>query len=360
MVAVLACATASEPAERALDRMRAVGLPAIPVRDAAGRLAGMLYEGAKHSARFEPLDRSQTLDAALRLFGRQQADWLPVVEDGKPVGIAGMGEVAAHLAIDRELGPLVLGVSTELSANDEMLGLDGSWTSYLMIATDALRCIRRSMRLAGKRDVRSIFDLACGHGRVLRVLKAAFPQAKLTACDINVDGVEFCARALGAVPVVSHVRAREIDVTGPFDLVWSGSLFNHFDAARWDEFLDLVEAVLEPGGLLVLAIHSQQLADGMRLGIPDPKLSGEGIELILRGYDESGFGYADYTGERDWGDNVAKPEWVKALIASRAGLELVDYEESGWSSALDVVTCIRRQQARGLLGRRRSDANESV
>jgi hypothetical protein len=164
----------------------------------------------------------------------------------------------------------------------------------------------------------------------------------LTACDLNLDGVEFCARVLGAVPVASHVRAREIDVTGPFDLVWSGSLFNHFEAPRWDEFLDLVEAVLEPGGLLVVAIHSQQLANGMRLGIPDPKLSGEGIQKILRGYDESGFGYADYAGERDWGDNVAKPEWVEALIASRARLELVDYEESAWSNALDVVTCIRR------------------
>jgi SAM-dependent methyltransferase len=122
---------------------------------------------------------------------------------------------------------------------------------------------------------------------------------------------------LGAVPVVSHVRTRDIRVTGPFDLVWSGSLFNHFDAPRWGEFLDLVEEVLEPGGLLVMAIHNRQVIEGMRAGIPDPKLSADGIERIVRGYDESGFGYADYAGERHWGDNVAKPEWVEALIAGR-------------------------------------------
>jgi SAM-dependent methyltransferase len=336
------CAAEGEPVETALNRMRATGRTAMPVQDATGRLVGMFYEGVEHRVRVEPLEGSQTLESALPLFERQQAGVLPVVEHWKPVGVAGMGEIAAHLQIDRELGRSVLEVSDELSPSDEMFALDRTWTSYLVIGTDALRCIRRSLSLAEKREVRSIFDLACGHGRVLRVLKAAFPQAKLTACDINADGVEFCARVLGAVPVVSHVRAREIDVTGPFDLVWSGSLFNHFDAPRWDEFLALVEAVLEPGGLLLMAIHSGQLAEGMRAGVPDPKLSREGMAQIVRGYDESGFGYANYAGVRDWGDNVAKPEWVRSLIASRPGLELVDYEESGWVNALDVVTCVRR------------------
>jgi CBS domain-containing protein len=342
MVAGVACAAEDEPVETALTRMRTSGLSGLPVQDATGRLVGMLYEGLERRVRVQPLEGSQTLESALHLFERQQAGVLPVVEHGRPVGIAGLGEISAHLQIDRELGRLVLEISEELSPNDEMLVLDRTWTSYLQIGTDALRCIRRSLSMVGKREVRSILDLASGHGRVLRVLKAAFPEAKLTACDINADGVEFCARVLGAVPVVSHVRAREIDVEGPFDLVWSGSLFNHFDAPRWDEFIDLVEAVLEPDGLLVMANHSRQLVEGMRAGDPDPKLSREGIEQIVRGYDASGFGYADYAGVRDWGDNVAKPEWVASLIASRPGLELVDYEESGWVDALDVVTCVRR------------------
>jgi SAM-dependent methyltransferase len=342
MVAIRDCATEDEPVEAALRRMRRLGLLALPVRDRAGRLAGMLFEGAQRPARIEPLEGSQGLEQALRSFEQQRTGWLPVVEDGRPVGVAGWGEVQAHLEIDRELGPAVLQVSRELSPSDEMLALDGSWASYLAIGADALRCIRRSMGLVHKHEVRSIFDLACGHGRVLRVLKAAFPGANLTACDINVDGVEFCARVLGAVPVVSHVRADEIEVAGPFDLVWSGSLFNHFAAPRWDEFLDLVESVLEPGGLFVMAIHSRQFADGMRVGTPDPKLSSDGMARIVRGYDESGFGYADYAGERDWGDNVATPKWVEDRLARRARLALLDHYESGWTNALDVVTCVRR------------------
>jgi SAM-dependent methyltransferase len=297
--------------------------------------------GTKPGGRLEPLHPDQRLEEALAAFERQQAGWLPVVKDGTAVGMAGLGEVAAHLEIDDELGRAVLEVSREISPDDEMFAYDHTWVSYLQNASAALRSIRRSLRLAEKEEVRSIFDLACGHGRVLRVLKVAFPDAKLTACDIKADGVEFCARVLGATPVLSHVKASDIEVSGPFDLVWSGSLFNHFAAPRWDDFLDLVERVLEPGGLFVMAIHNRQVVEGMRRGIPDPKLSREGIERIVRGYEAAGFGYSDYAGERDWGDNVTKPEWVEDLIAGRSGLDLIDYEEAGWSGALDVVTSVR-------------------
>jgi SAM-dependent methyltransferase len=344
------CVSESEVAAVALARLEERSEHVLPVCDATGQLAGVLYRIPAHrrpapagevAARVEPLEHAQELEEALASFERQHSGWLPVVRDGVPVGVAGMGHVAAHLDVDRELGPSVLEVTREVSPNDEMFALDGSWVSYLSNAAFGLRTLRRSLRLAGKQHVRSVFDLACGHGRMLRVIKVAFPEAKLTACDINVDGVEFCARVLGAVPVVSHVRARDIEVTGPFDLVWSSSLFNHFAAPRWSEFLDLVEAVLEPGGVFVMTIHSRQLVDGMRQGIPDPKLSREGIGQIIRGYDATGFGYADYAAERDWGDNVAKPEWVEALIAERRALDLIDYEECGLANVLDVATCVR-------------------
>jgi hypothetical protein len=33
---------------------------------------------------------------------------------------------------------------------------------------------------------------------------------------------------------------------------------------------------------------------------------------------------------------------VRAAIAGRDGLELVDYLATGWAGAQDVVTCVRR------------------
>ena len=59
-------------------------------------------------------------------------------------------------------------------------------------------------------DVKRILDLPCGHGRVLRYLSAAFPEAEITACDIMREGVDFCASTFGAIPVYSQDDPQQI------------------------------------------------------------------------------------------------------------------------------------------------------
>jgi hypothetical protein len=69
------------------------------------------------------------------------------------------------------------------------------------------------------------------------MLKAAFPGAELTACDIDRDAVEFCAETFGAVPVCAETRPEQIRFDREFDLIWSGSLFTHLEAERFGGFL---------------------------------------------------------------------------------------------------------------------------
>jgi SAM-dependent methyltransferase len=249
-------------------------------------------------------------------------------------------EASMKLEIEAELGPLASDVSRELSPNDEMFAFGRNWTNYLWIATSALRCIRRSMDLVGKQDARRILDFASGHGRVLRVLKVAFPGAMTTACDVNEDGVRFCAEQFGSVPVVSRADPAQIHIEGPFDLVWCGSLFTHLDSPRWNGFLDVIQSVLEPDALFVFTVFGRQIADSWRSGVPDPALTPEAIERILRGYDSSGFGYADYPGAEGWGDALVTPEWVRKAVDDRDGMRVVDFWETGWVGSQDVVTCV--------------------
>lgn len=75
---------------------------------------------------------------------------------------------------------------------------------YLMAGIVAVELIRRGMDAAGKERADVIVDLPCGHGRVMRVLRAAFPEARLIACDIDREGVDFCARTFAAEPVYSN------------------------------------------------------------------------------------------------------------------------------------------------------------
>ena len=95
-----------------------------------------------------------------------------------------------------------------------------------------------------------MLDMPCGHGRVTRALRAAFPAAELVACDIDTDGVSFCRDRFGAVPVASCPDPMAVELPGTFDLIWVGSLFTHLPSASWHPFLQLFARSLVRGGVL--------------------------------------------------------------------------------------------------------------
>src|SRR5262245_27701876 len=123
--------------------------------------------------------------------------------------------------------------------------------AYFLWGASALRCIRLAVDAVGKREVGRILDFPCGHGRVLRNLKAAYPAASLTACDIDRDGVDFCASTFGAQGVYSDDNLDTVHLDDGFDLIWVGSLFTHLPDARWPAFLKFLADRLAPEGLLV-------------------------------------------------------------------------------------------------------------
>ena len=91
------------------------------------------------------------------------------------------------------LSPLLddesLEVSREICSDDGMA--DYAPEIYFTAGRDALRAVRMAMLAVGLDDVKNALDFGSGGGRVLRYLKAAFPNAGLTACDILPKQVEF-------------------------------------------------------------------------------------------------------------------------------------------------------------------------
>jgi hypothetical protein len=186
------------------------------------------------------------------------------------------------------------GVISEVSEADEMYRADRR-DIYFEMGRSALRCIRLAMLTAGKRDVHSLLDFPCGHGRVLRMLKAEFPQARLTAGDINVDGVRFCERVFGANPIYSGLHATDVKIAEQFDLIWCGSLLTHLDLDRWHAFFSL----------LADCVADQGCSSSPPLVIGPPVDCGPGIhvqlgqdeiERVLQSYDRDGFGYVELPG----------------------------------------------------------------
>lgn len=239
-----------------------------------------------------------------------------------------------------------------ISPNDEMYGRDKTHGSdvYWSTGRSSLDAIEQCLRAARKplSSVRSILDLPCGHGRVLRYLKAAFPAAEITACDLLEDGVKFCAETFGAKPIKSHEDPGRIELPlHAFDLIWVGSLLTHLDAERWGAFLTCLSSYLHENGVLVFTAHGRYVYRRIK-GLEDPYdyfIPYWRKTVALYDYENKGFGYGDY-GKKGYGISISDPAWVSALLAQQSELRCVLFQERGWTDVHDVYACVRQLRPR--------------
>jgi len=183
----------------------------------------------------------------------------------------------------------------------------------------------------------------------MRFFKAAFPQAQLTACDLNRGAVDFCAKTFAAQPVYSHLDVKQIPVRGKFDLIWSGSLLTHLRPEACAAFIQLFNSLINPGGLILFTLHGRwverSLATGRyKYGLPD-----ERVAALLNEYYKTGFGYADYPSQSGYGISVSSPAFVLSNLLSLPDLKLITYHEKGWDNHQDVV-CLQKQSPAEPLG----------
>lgn len=226
-------------------------------------------------------------------------------------------------------------VSREVSPDERMLtdGLD----MYFDVGASALRAIQLAQSLASVNDFTSILDMPCGHGRVARWLRAAYPSARLTACDLLHEGVDFCARTFNARAVHSTFQPDASMFSDSYDLIFVGSLLTHVDADRWDLFIDLWWSLLRPDGLLIVTTHGDCVAERMRGGdlYGYPPLS---IQRLLRTYEHARFGFLEESpASIHYGITVSKPDWVLQRLQRCEGARVVLYSERLWDRHQDVV-----------------------
>jgi len=237
---------------------------------------------------------------------------------------------------------VAIDVDRTISPNDEMF--TGNEEHYFGVGQDAIGIINRALISAKKEpgDLETILDFPCGHGRVLRCLRVAFPKAKITGCDLNRDGVDFCAAQFGSIPVYSSLDLTQIDLPRDhFDLIWVGSLFTHFDAPRWAPLLTWFRSLLRPGGLLLFSTHGRRVHEWMSINAYRYCLDEQQCVEIIGEYESSGFGYVDYPNVQDYGIAISEPAWVCRLITSLPEFRLVGFSEKVWDDHHDVFACVR-------------------
>lgn len=334
-------------AAEALGRMEAIGSIALPVRSDSNRWRGLLLKRDVSGLRAATvgelvrpelwLSPDERLEVALERMVQAELGRMPVVRDDVLVGSISRPDIKSYFDLESRLGFPLSELTCDLSPDDLMF--EGNLTEYLMIGASALECIRRALE-ATRTPVDRILDFGCGHGRVLRMLKLAFSEAELTACDLDPEAAAFCAGKFGAEAAVSRRELTQVEIRGPFDLIWSGSVLTHLPEHSWLEAW-LFESLLTPAGTAVFSTHGPWGAEQLGSGALDYGLSRSEIAAMLEGFKQSGFGYVDYAGQRGYGIAVCAPQWVSRAIDAQVGLELVAHEPVAWAGHQDVVVVSR-------------------
>lgn len=230
-------------------------------------------------------------------------------------------------------------VSSRIYFRDGMYNEDGG--HYFKVGLSAIQCIDEAVERAKLKDVRTILDLPCGSGRVLRFLVHRFPDAEITACELASGAVEFCARTFGALPALSSLNLDEVSLGKEFDLIWCGSLVTHLNETGIAALLKLFQRHLTRGGLMIFTTHGDFVQRRLPTQDFDYGLTENQIQRIGINYPKTGYGFEDYPGEKDYGVSLTSTEWIRARVRELGSLREVYFKERGWDDHQDVFGFVR-------------------
>lgn len=236
---------------------------------------------------------------------------------------------------------LIETVNTAIHPLDAMY--DGDARHYLSVGLSAIRNIDQALKQRiDAEPVRRILDFPCGYGRVLRCLRAAFPEAEITAAEIQPRALKFCARRFGVRPFASHTALSQLHLDDRFDLIWCGSLLTHIDQTSSLDLLRFFHKHLASGGVCVFTTHGRKCVERLQSGELAYGLAAQDVQQVIQDFEQRGFGYADYPGRKGLGTSAVKNEKVAEWAATIGDWKPVLTAEQGWDNHQDVYAFAAR------------------
>ena len=253
-------------------------------------------------------------------------------------------------------------ISQVISEKDNMLdNIEDDKTAvlnhYFSVSESAMNCIIFALQMAGKDKINSILDFPCGYGRVLRSLVSYFPEAEITACDIEKDAVDFCVETFSVNGVYSDTNPSKINLGRKYDLIWCGSLLTHLNKHDALRFYDFFLNHLEDNGILILSIQGRFSAKNFNCYFPHANTSNKIVnfcikysKLLIKSkivrlfttnrkyfYISKGFITRKGNSTPNCGVSVVKPSWVVSLFENNPKIRLIYYSERLWDNHQDIL-----------------------
>lgn len=213
---------------------------------------------------------------------------------------------------------------------------------YFEIGRSAVEVIVAALLATQVQSVKKVLDMPCGHGRVLRHLVQLFPDAEISACDVDREGVEFCAAQFGARPIFSKEDLASVDFEEKYDIIWVGSLFTHTSKELTEKWMAHLCKFLSPTGIIIATSHgrwSEYVHDNY-----SPYMGGKGWRNIMDQYRSSGYGYSDYAESEShdyiagsYGVSLVRPNVLIKIVESLPDVRIFFYGERFWADHQDVI-----------------------
>jgi SAM-dependent methyltransferase len=250
-------------------------------------------------------------------------------------------ELASDNSLTESNRQLLTKVSSEIHHNDGMYQGDGR--HYFLVGLSAIGCLDQALAAANLTDIKTALDMPCGYGRVLRFLVHRFPQTRFIACDLDRDGVNYCASTFGSEAAYSLPELDQLSLPSQFDLIWCGSLITHLDHTKIPALLRLFSRHLSRGGLVVFTAAGNRVVERMCNRAFDYGIAEEKIPLICADYEKSGHGYTDYPYMAGYGISLTSPDWIRGQVRHVGGLKELFFQPHAWDNHQDVYGFVRER-----------------
>ncbi len=229
------------------------------------------------------------------------------------------------------------GLNGRISYKDTMF--NGDISHYMKVGDSAIENIENALKVSNRTfaSLKEVLDMPSGHGRILRLLATKVAPEKITACDIDADGIEFCKNEFGCKKILSSQDLSKIQFPEKYSLIWVGSLFTHLNEKTFSNLLRLLFNSLELDGVLVFTAHGNYSVEIFeKYWAKSAPISNEQLQKELE--KTNGFYYAPYANTEDYGISISLKQYVHTLIEDLLGnkAKVVMFKERGWDNHQDV------------------------
>jgi SAM-dependent methyltransferase len=231
----------------------------------------------------------------------------------------------------------------DFMANRLIPGKAEDYGRYVKHSRATFEIVSQGLCHAGRcwSDVESVIDFGCGYGRVTRWLPTVLSPDKVTACDVQAEGVRWCAAEFGVRPLVGQPNIADTHFD-TYDVLFAISVATHVSPGRLGVLFRTLMRIINPGGVVIFSTHgpiSAQTAGRIKEYI-DP-------QKVLSDLDQTGSAFIPYPhyADADLGDTFLTKQYVVRSMAELApNFVMVAFEEARF---WDIQDCYVFKKASG-------------